>query len=155
MSRAGKEVIRPIIFAIIIIIVVFIPLFTLQGVEGKTFRPLAFTISLAMFGSLFFAVLIAPVISSFLMKRTKKELRKKEEKEIWIVRFLIKTYRPIVTFFVKRRTAAISLGVAILMIGAMGAKLCSLLLPTPFSCLKLAFGSALSKKKKKNSSLDV
>ena len=82
VSRAGKEVIRPIVFAIIIIIVVFIPLFTLQGVEGKTFRPLAFTISLAMFGSLLFAVLIAPVISSFLMKRTKKELRKTEEKEI-------------------------------------------------------------------------
>ena len=119
VSRAGKEVIRPIIFAIIIIIVVFIPLFTLQGVEGKTFRPLAFTISLAMFGSLFFAVLIAPVISSFLMKKTKKELRKKEEKEIWIVRFLIKTYRPIVTFFVKRRTAAVALGAVILLIGAI------------------------------------
>ncbi|HDZ58867.1 MAG TPA: efflux RND transporter permease subunit, partial [Ignavibacteriales bacterium] len=119
VSRAGKEVIRPIVFAIIIIIVVFIPLFTLQGVEGKTFRPLAFTISLAMFGSLLFAVLIAPVISSFLMKRTKKELRKTEEKEIWIVRFLIRTYRPIVTFFVKRRNAAIALGVAILLIGAI------------------------------------
>ncbi len=118
VSRAGKEVIRPIVFAIIIIIVVFIPLFTLQGVEGKTFRPLAFTISLAMFGSLFFAVLIAPVISSFLMKRTKKELRKTEEKEIWIVRFLIRTYRPIVTFFVKRRTAAVALGIVILLIGA-------------------------------------
>lgn len=119
VSRAGKEVIRPIVFAIIIIIVVFIPLFTLQGVEGKTFRPLAFTISLAMFGSLLFAVLIAPVISSFLMKRTKKELRKTGEKEIWIVRFLIRTYRPIVTFFVKRRTAAVALGVVILLIGAI------------------------------------
>jgi cobalt-zinc-cadmium resistance protein CzcA len=119
VSRAGKEVIRPIVFAIIIIIVVFIPLFTLQGVEGKTFRPLAFTISLAMFGSLLFAVLIAPVISSFLMKRTKKELRKTGEKEIWIVRFLIRTYRPIVTFFVKRRTAALALGVVILLIGAI------------------------------------
>jgi cobalt-zinc-cadmium resistance protein CzcA len=118
VSRAGKEVIRPIVFAIIIIIVVFIPLFTLQGVEGKTFRPLAFTISLAMFGSLFFAVLIAPVISSFLMKRTKKELRKTEEKEIWIVRFLFRIYRPIVTFFVKRRTAAVALGIVILLIGA-------------------------------------
>ena len=119
VSRAGKEVIRPIVFAIVIIIVVFIPLFTLQGVEGKTFRPLAFTISLAMFGSLFFAVLIAPVISSFLMKKTKKELRKTEEKEIWIVRFLIRTYRPVVTYFVKRRTAAVALGIAILLIGAI------------------------------------
>ncbi|NHZ84667.1 MAG: CusA/CzcA family heavy metal efflux RND transporter [Planctomycetia bacterium] len=119
VSRAGKEVVRPIIFAIIIIIVVFIPLFTLQGVEGKTFRPLAFTISLAMFGSLLFAVLIAPVIASFIMKRTKKELRKTEEKEIWIVRFLMRTYRPIVTYFVKIRKAAIALGIAILLIGAI------------------------------------
>lgn len=57
---ACAEVARPIAFAILIIVVVFIPLFTLQGVEGKTFRPLAITTSLAMLGSLIFAILIAP-----------------------------------------------------------------------------------------------
>ena len=60
VSRACREVAKPIVFAISIIVIVFLPLFTLQGVEGKTFRPLAYTVALAMFGSLIFAVLQAP-----------------------------------------------------------------------------------------------
>jgi cobalt-zinc-cadmium resistance protein CzcA len=76
VAKASKEVLRPILFSIIIIITVFIPLFTLHGVEGKTFRPLAYTIALAMFGSLIFAMLLAPVYSSFLLK-------KKNEKNCW------------------------------------------------------------------------
>ncbi len=118
VSRASKEVVRPIIFAIIIIITVFIPLFTLQGVEGKTFKPLAFTIALAMLGSLFFAILIAPVISSLLMKKSKKK-SKSNEQDIWIVRTLQKLYEPVVTFFVKKRAAAIILAAAMLIIGAI------------------------------------
>lgn len=118
IAKASKEVIRPIVFAIFIIVIVFIPLFTLQGVEGKTFKPLAITISLAMLGSLLFATLIAPVLSTFLMKRTKKEKNKTGEKEIWIVRFLIRIYTPVVTFFVKKRIAAVTLGIIILIIGA-------------------------------------
>ncbi|MFQ5688040.1 MAG: efflux RND transporter permease subunit, partial [Candidatus Scalindua sp.] len=58
VSRACKEVARPITFAIFIIVIVFLPLFTLQGVEGKTFKPLAYTVSLAMLGSLVFAILM-------------------------------------------------------------------------------------------------
>jgi len=65
---ASLEVARPILFAIAIIILVFVPLFTLQGVEGKTFRPLAYTVALAMLGSLLFAVLLAPVFGSLLMR---------------------------------------------------------------------------------------
>ncbi len=118
ISVASKEVIQPITFAIIIIIVVFIPLFTLQGVEGKTFSPLAFTIALAMLGSLIFAILIAPVLSSYLMKRTKRELKKnKEQKELWIVVQLQKVYEPVVRFFVKRRITAIVLASVILLFG--------------------------------------
>ncbi len=118
ISVASKEVIQPITFAIIIIIVVFIPLFTLQGVEGKTFSPLAFTIALAMLGSLIFAILLAPVLSSYLMKRTKRELKKnKEQEELWIVVQLQKVYEPVVRFFVKRRMTAIVLASVILLFG--------------------------------------
>ena len=67
VARACGEVIQPIGFAIAIIIVVFLPLFTLQGVEGKTFRPLAFTVALAMLGSLVFAIFVAPVLAELLM----------------------------------------------------------------------------------------
>jgi cobalt-zinc-cadmium resistance protein CzcA len=70
ITRAFREVARPILFAISIIIVVFLPLFTLQGVEGKTFRPLAYTVALAMFGSLLFAIFLAPVFSSLIMRHT-------------------------------------------------------------------------------------
>ncbi len=80
ISRAGKEVLRPICFAIVIIITVFIPLFTLKGVEGKTFTPLAVTVALAMLGSLLFATLLAPVISSLFMKRSKSNDKKRGRK---------------------------------------------------------------------------
>jgi len=131
IAKACKEVIKPITFAVMIIIIVFLPLFTLQGVEGKTFKPLAYTIALAMFGSLLFGVFVAPVLSSFFMKIPSKkkhnEKRKaenlnsknsaQEEDQIWILRFLIKIYKPIVTFFVKKRIAAIVLAVILILIG--------------------------------------
>ncbi|HEC17776.1 MAG TPA: efflux RND transporter permease subunit [Gammaproteobacteria bacterium] len=69
VRRACLEVGRPIVFAIAIIIVVFLPLFTLQGVEGKTFRPLAYTVALAMLGSLAYALLAAPMVSDLLLRR--------------------------------------------------------------------------------------
>lgn len=118
ISKASKEVLRPIIFAIVIIITVFIPLFTLQGVEGKTFRPLAFTIALAMLGSLLFAVFIAPVLSSFILKTKRKKDDEKTQKDIWIVRVLIKAYSPFIKFFVKNRVAAIIISILLLLVGA-------------------------------------
>lgn len=118
ISAASKEVIQSITFAITIIIVVFIPLFTLHGVEGKTFGPLAYTIALAMLGSLIFAILIAPVLSSYFMKWNKKELKRDfQHKELWIVAELKKIYEPVVRFFVKKRIAAILLAVSILFSG--------------------------------------
>ena len=69
IARACKEVVKPITFAILVVVLVFIPLFTLQGVEGKMFRPLAYTVALAMFGSLIYALIGAPVYASLLMRR--------------------------------------------------------------------------------------
>ncbi|MGE0158214.1 MAG: efflux RND transporter permease subunit [Gemmatimonadales bacterium] len=69
VGRAAREVGRPIFFAITIITIVFLPLFTLRGVEGTMFRPLAYTIALAMIGSLLFSLTLAPVLASFLLKR--------------------------------------------------------------------------------------
>ncbi|MEZ4747021.1 MAG: CusA/CzcA family heavy metal efflux RND transporter [Calditrichia bacterium] len=117
VARACKEVVQPILFAIFIIIVVFLPLFTLQGVEGKTFQPLAYAVALAMFGSLIFAVLLAPVLSDIFMRRPKKQQSDGESNEIFLVRFLMKIYRPVVTFFVKRRSLAIVLATILMIIG--------------------------------------
>lgn len=71
VARACGEVAKPIAFSLLIIVIVFLPLFTLQGVEGKTFTPLAQTMSFAMFGSLIFAMCLAPVLASLLMRRPK------------------------------------------------------------------------------------
>ena len=117
VQRACVEVGRPIIFAIFIIITVFLPLFTLQGVEGKTFRPLAYTVALAMAGSLVFAIFLAPVFSHLLMRSPKRNPGGKEDKEFIVVRWLLKIYRPIVHFFVSRRFLAIGLGVGLIAAG--------------------------------------
>ncbi|MHB2150514.1 efflux RND transporter permease subunit [Calditrichota bacterium LG25] len=117
VARAAREVARPIVFAISIIIVVFLPLFTLQGVEGKTFKPLAFTVSLAMLGSLIFALFIAPLFAYLLMRRPKSQNKESSPKEIAVVRFLQKTYEPIIRFFIKRRILAIGLALVLLLSG--------------------------------------
>ena len=120
VARAAREVSRPILFAITIIIVVFLPLFTLQGVEGKTFKPLAYTVSLAMLGSLIFAIVLSPLFSHMLMRRPKKEPKKGEApQEVAVVRFLNKLYLPVIRFFVKRRGVAIGLAALLLIAGAV------------------------------------
>src|SRR3546814_14092791 len=65
---AAREVANPIAFAILIIIVVFMPLFSLQGLEGKLFKPMAFTISFAMAGSLVLTLTIIPVLPALILK---------------------------------------------------------------------------------------
>ena len=115
--RASTEVARPIIFSLLIIVIVFLPLFTLQGVEGKTFRPLAQTMSFAIFGSLIFTVLLAPVLSSLLMRRPKKKTG--EHQELLVVRWMLAVYRPAVTFFVRRPVVPIALSVGLLVVGIL------------------------------------
>jgi cobalt-zinc-cadmium resistance protein CzcA len=66
---AAKEVGRPIVFGIVIIIVVFLPLFTLQGFEGKMFSPLAFTISFALLGSLILSLTLVPMLCTVFLKQ--------------------------------------------------------------------------------------
>jgi len=120
IGRASLEVVRPLIFSIAIIIIVFLPLFTLQGVAGKTFRPLAQTVALGMLGSLIFSVFLTPLLSSLLMKRPKKGEEGQEDKahqEVWIVRQILKVYRPAVTFFVARSYMPIGLALGLIIIG--------------------------------------
>jgi len=120
IGRASLEVVRPLIFSIAIIIIVFLPLFTLEGVAGKTFRPLAQTVALGMLGSLIFSVFLTPLLSSILMKRPKKDGSGQEDKthqEVWIVRQILKVYRPVVTFFVARRYMPVGLAVGLVIVG--------------------------------------
>jgi len=120
VARACTEVARPIVFSLLIIVIVFLPLFTLQGVEGKTFRPLAQTMASAMFGSLIFAVVLVPVLASLVMRRPRRSGSSKgasEHKEFIVLRWLIRGYRPVVTLFVRRPRLAIIIAVVLLVIG--------------------------------------
>jgi len=119
VARACSEVGRPIIFAIAIIVIVFLPLFTLQGVEGKTFKPLAQTVALGMFGSLLYALLLAPVISHLLMRRPRSVAAGEGPKEAWIVQWLLRPYRPAVGLFVRQRWLAVGLAGLMLLAGAL------------------------------------
>ncbi len=110
---ACQEVARPILFAVIIVIVVFLPLFTLQGVEGKTFRPLAYTVALSMFGSLIFAMLLAPVLSYLLMRPPKKV----QTQEGLLLRILFFIYKPIISLFVHFRALAVTLALGLIVLG--------------------------------------
>ena len=68
IREAAGEVARPILFAVIIIIAVYLPIFTLQGMEGRMFRPMAITVCSALFGSLLLALTFAPALSSYLLR---------------------------------------------------------------------------------------
>ena len=71
--EAIREVAKPVIFAIFIIIIVFIPLFTLESLEGKMFKPLALTICFALISSLVVSLTIVPVLASMITKRVSKD----------------------------------------------------------------------------------
>ena len=73
IREAAHEVQRPVFYSIGIIITAYLPIFTLQRVEGRLFKPMAWTVSFALIGALLFAMLIAPVLSSFLFRGTVKE----------------------------------------------------------------------------------
>ncbi len=95
ITSAACEVGRPIMFALLIIVSVFIPLFMLEGVEGKMFRPLAFSVMAALLASIVAAVVNAPVLASFLMKTPKKQRKQN--------RLIDKFYTPLVSGAIKLR----------------------------------------------------
>ncbi|MFV2072784.1 MAG: efflux RND transporter permease subunit [Thermoanaerobaculales bacterium] len=119
VTRACIEVGRPILFAITIIVIVFLPLFTLQGVEGKTFRPLAYTVSLAMIGSLVYAMLISPVMAYLIMRRPKASSAKDGAPGFALEPLLRRAYEPVVSFFVRHRVSAVGLAALLMVVGAV------------------------------------
>ena len=72
---AVTEVIRPVFYARAIIITAYLPIFTLQSVEGRLFKPMAWTVSFALFGALIFSLIIAPVLAAIQFKNGVSEWR--------------------------------------------------------------------------------
>ena len=75
IREAAHEVQRPVFYAIAIIITAYLPIFTLQSVEGRLFKPMAWTVAFALLGALIFSMLLAPVLSSLLFRKNAREWR--------------------------------------------------------------------------------
>jgi len=106
--EAAREVANPISFAILIIIVVFLPLFSLEGLEGKLFKPMAFNISFAMAGSLLLTLTIIPVLAALILKP-------KEEKDTFLVAWIKKRYLPLLEWALGHKKTVVSGAVALLL----------------------------------------
>jgi len=96
IQEAAKEVLRPITFAIGIIILVYVPILTLTGLEGKMFRPMAFTVIFALAGSLIFAVAAVPTLAFWFAKNHTNH------QETWLLRTLRTIYEPCLRVSIQR-----------------------------------------------------
>lgn len=119
--EAGREVAKPIVFAVGIIIIVYLPILTLEGVEGKMFRPMALTVIFALVGSLVLSLTLMPVLASWVFRRGL------EEKETLLLRWAKRAYLPTLKLAVGRplTVAAIALlafAVSLTLISGLGAE---------------------------------
>lgn len=112
IREAAHEVQRPVFYAIGIIITAYLPIFTLQRVEGRLFRPMAWTVAFALLGALLFSMIVAPVLASLFFPRGTKEWHNP------VMEFLIRIYRTAVRRAVRERWVTVALGV--LGLGAAG-----------------------------------
>ncbi len=98
---AAHEVQRPVFYAIGIIITAYLPIFTLQRVEGRLFHPMAWTVAFALLGALLFSILIAPVLSSVLFSKGVREWHNP------VMEFLKKRYRVAVRWAIEHRLVTV------------------------------------------------
>ncbi len=100
--HAAIDMAPSIVTGVLIIIIVFLPLLTLEGLEGKLFAPVALSIIFALFSSLILALTLIPVLSSFILK-------KRPDKESFVMRYLLKWYKPILDLSLKHAKALLAL----------------------------------------------
>jgi heavy metal efflux system protein len=111
VTTAVKEVGQPVVFGILIIILVFFPLLSLHGMEGKMFKPLAYTIMIALLVSLLLSLTLSPVLCSLV-------LRQGSEEDPWIVRMAKAIYAPTLQWALGHRTVVLTMAIGAL-IGAL------------------------------------
>ena len=109
IRNAAHEVQRPVFYAVAIIITAYMPIFTLQRVEGRLFRPMAWTVAFALLGALLFSMLVAPVLSTFLFRKESHEWRNP------VLSFLTERYRRAVRVAIERRALTVGVGLTSLL----------------------------------------
>jgi len=105
IADASHEVQRPVFYAIAIIITAYLPIFTLQRVEGRLFHPMAWTVAFALLGALFFSIVVTPVLASFAFAQGAREWRNP------IMHILTEHYRSAVRWAIHRRVLTVGVGV--------------------------------------------
>jgi heavy metal efflux system protein len=93
--NAVRRVSKPVAFAVGIIILVYIPILSFSGIEGKMFRPMAVTVILALVGSLLFTLTLVPVLASRFLTRV-------QDKETFLIRHAARIYRPTLDFAIRK-----------------------------------------------------
>jgi cobalt-zinc-cadmium resistance protein CzcA len=106
---AAQEIGRPMFFAILIIIAVFLPVFTLQGIEGKLFKPLAYAVTFSMIGSMVMALCIAPMLCALWLRLKRGEVRQNR-----IIGFFKGIYVPVLKWAIRHRYIALTIALALL-----------------------------------------
>jgi cobalt-zinc-cadmium resistance protein CzcA len=110
IRKAAHEVQRPVFYAIAIIVTAYLPIFTLQRVEGKLFKPMAWTVAFALLGALIFSMVIAPALASLLFRGGAKQWQNP------VMTFLIKHYRNVVHWAIRNRRLTVGGAVVALLV---------------------------------------
>ncbi|MGB9233463.1 MAG: CusA/CzcA family heavy metal efflux RND transporter [Terriglobales bacterium] len=111
IGDAAHEVQRPVFYAIVITITAFLPIFTLQRVEGRLFKPMAWTMAFALLGALFFSIVVSPVLASFAFAKGASEWRNP------LMAWLIDRYRVAVRWAIHHRGITVGIGVLGVVLG--------------------------------------
>ena len=111
IGEASHEVQRPVFYAIVITIVAFLPIFTLQRVEGRLFHPMAWTMSFALLGALLFSILVSPVLASYAFAKGAKEWRNP------VMEFIIERYAGAVRWAIQHRYLTVGSAAVLVVIG--------------------------------------
>ena len=111
IREAAHEVQRPVFYAIAIIITTYLPIFTLQSVEGRLFKPMAWTVAFALLGALIFSMIVAPMLASFLFPNGATEW------ENPVMQWLIRRYRKDATWAMDHKIVPIGASAAFVCLG--------------------------------------
>jgi cobalt-zinc-cadmium resistance protein CzcA len=115
VSTASAEVIRPSIFGIVIITAVYLPIFALEGIEGKTFHPMAITVVLALTAALLLSLTLVPALVAMFVTG------KVDEKENWLMRWLGRGYRPMLDRALAMPKIAVGAAIVLMVLAGLGA----------------------------------
>jgi len=110
VEEAAKEVRKPTMFGELIIMIVYVPILALEGVEGKLFKPMALTVMFALAGSLMLSLTLMPVLASYLLSR-----RTSAQAEPWVTQWLARIYRPVVEWAVENRLLVLGSGLIVIL----------------------------------------